>query len=660
VGQERITFQTRRDVSPETILTEVKKAEEQNAKVSALLRTVEGKIELKINFDGPIRLLPISDMHLFAPETDNQKVDEILNKLDEENTYGIMCGDFIEGVHVHISEHTGKIHYTFGEQLEIAQKRIEPYVKKGKILCMVGWYDGHEGWAEKQATIEALRVLSNGLIQPDGSKIQSLFNGGRLEIKLSNGQDFILKLFHDAGGGGSDNINPLGSQRNAAWDSSKLNSPDRIDGVIAGHQHHRAGTSKELTYDKLTGEEKSEVFLALGTTKGNDAEHADRYLISQGKGPTLPPGGSIVLNQIKNEKDIDRFWPTYGYDKGQIIYDAAKVWDNTEKQGVTKELLTMVEQREGAPKAEFDRRNSRTRTVEDNTKAPFFETFRWKIRDGNLPVLVYLLANARYGSESGKRDRAKLLEVYNQVVNDPFKYVLAMRHFVDNNVAKAFDRRNILDAVVNDLKGVREVNSLLGFMLSSTLRTDQWTKDVTRTVKDSFDRRKKEWNTHKEVNEGFIPGNYLYKKSAIAGTPLYGNDSLMILSFKNAEYVFQLLDHLSWSGSEFDMFRGLVQSQRKSRLQLDVVTGGHMPGAGVMTTPNGVAISTGWYSDYDSRGKANIKRAPLGGQGVILFPDKKMVIPAATFLEATDLHTALILNAGLTPEEKTKLSEKTK
>ena len=74
-----------------------------------------------------------------------------------------------------------------------------------------------------------------------------------------------------------------------------------------------------------------------------------------------------------------------------------------------------------------------------------------------------------------------------------------------------------------------------------------------------------------------------------------------------------------------------------------------------MTTPDATYVAPGWFSDYDSRGKANMRRAPLGGQAVILFPDRKMVFPASTFLEATDMHAALILNVGLTTREKGRL-----
>lgn len=656
--KERISFTGSKDASADIVWKEVRAAQEQNAKLEKMLRTVEGEVSLKVNFDGPIQLLPISDTHLFAPESDSKKVDEILDKLDDENTYGIVCGDFIEGVNLHISDHMGKIGFTFGEQIWLARERLKPYVAKGKILAMVGWYNGHEGWAEKQSTVEALRFMSDGLIQPDGTKLKSVYNGGRLNITLSNGEKFSLKLFHDAGGGGSDSINPLGSQRNAAW-AQPINSADRFDGVIAGHQHHRAATSKELTLNKLSGEVRSEVLLALGTVKGNDADHADKFLVSQAKGPTLPPGGTIVINQRHPDAAGDHIWATYGYERGGVLYEAAKIWDGAEKRRQTSDLLAQIQKREGKPTAEFDRRNSRTRTKEDEAKAPYFETFRWKITDGKLPIMIYLLQNARYGSSSGERDRGKLLDVYNQVVGDPFKYILAMRHYVDDDTAKDFDRQRILEKVANDLKGVRDTNSLLGFMLSSNLRTDRWSKKVVRKV-EYYDRSAKEWKTRTEEEGALYPSDFLYKDSAIAGTPMYGNDSIMLVKFGSQEYSFQLLDHLSWSGSEFDMFRGLVQSRRKSRLSIDIVAGGHMPGAGTMVTPDGVLVSPGWFSDYDSRGKGNIRRAPMGGQSVILFPEDKMAIPAATFTEATDMHTALMLYAGLSKKEKEGLETRRK
>src|SRR5512146_1501928 len=141
-SKERITFTSRNETPSETIWKEIKIAQAQNAKVDQMLRTVEGQVSLRVNFDGPINFLPISDTHLFAPESDSKKVDEILDKLNDEGTYGIVAGDFIEGINLHIADHVGKIGFTFDEQIWLARERLKPFVAKGKILCMVGWYNG--------------------------------------------------------------------------------------------------------------------------------------------------------------------------------------------------------------------------------------------------------------------------------------------------------------------------------------------------------------------------------------------------------------------------------------------------------------------------------------------------------------------------------------
>jgi hypothetical protein len=129
----------------------------------------------------------------------------------------------------------------------------------------------------------------------------------------------------------------------------------------------------------------------------------------------------------------------------------------------------------------------------------------------------------------------------------------------------------------------------------------------------------------------------------------------MNLELNNISYLFLLLDELGRSGSSFDMFRGLVQSHRKTRLDLDVVVGGHMPGAGVMQNEKTTYISTGWYSLFDSFGQANAAVAPKAGQGVILLPNEKAVVAASSFGEMRDMHTALILKFGLTDKEKASL-----
>jgi hypothetical protein len=662
----KITFKDKGKPSFKQIQDEINQFHELRQKIDDHISVIEGSVELSVNFEGPVRVIPISDTHLFSAQTDTKKARELLEKLNEPNTYGIIMGDFIEGGHPKITDHAGSLELNTRQQIWAAREIIRPYVATGKILCLVGTFNGHEGWGERLMNYDLVQEIAHGFKQPDGTDLKVVYNGGRLMVHFANGVTYNQLLYHAPGGGGSDEVNPLGSQRQRLWEFVSHRGP--IDGVGGGDWHHRAGVSKELSFDLRVGKERSHVLFANGTTKGNDPERPDPFLTRMGKGPTLSPGVQLVLNQPErvegDKRNGEYVWASYGYDKGEVLYDAAKLWDKVEKQGKTQQLVSEIKERSVKPRAVFDRRNSSTKTKERRFDVPAFEKFRWKIeRDTKIPVLIYLLANARYGSTSfEQRDREKLLEILKQVEGDPFKYALVMRHFIDSEISKKFERTDVLDRMTADLAGTVKKNRLLGLMLSSTLIADRWTRATFgEWEEEEYKGKKGEIKTRRtrEVNEGFRPGDYLYEKLD-RKVPLYLNHSLMQLDFGPVEYEFLLLDHLAHSGSEFDPFRGLVQARRKALLSSDIVAGGHMPNAGVMTTPDADYVSPGWFSDYDSRGKANMRRAPLGGQGVILFPDRKIVVPASTFLEATDLHTALTLNAGMKKEEKEKLLYKSK
>ena len=662
----QITFVDNGKPPFDQVLAKLDKLHELKQSIDRDISVIEESVELKVNLNGPVRVIPISDTHLFVLQSDNRRANELLGKLREPNTFGIIMGDFIEGANTSITDHSGNLELNFRQQVWAAKGIIKPYVDTGKILCMVGVYSGHEGWGERTINYDMVQEIAYGFTQPDGTPLKVVYNGGRLIVHFNNGVTYEQLLYHAPGGGGSDEINPLGAQRMRLWEFISHRGP--IDGVGGGDWHHRAGVSKELSFDLRGGKQTSHVLFANGTIKGNDPEFPDPFLTRMAKGPTVGPGVQLIFNQPdrkkNNGKDGEYVWVSYGFNKGEILYDAAKIWDSAEKQHKTVELLGEITNRSGKPNAIFDRRGSSTKTKENRFDTPIFEKFRWRIESpSNLPILVYLLANARYGSTSfEKRDREKLLEILKQVGEDPFKYTLVMRHFMDSEVAKEYERRGVLARMVEDLKDIAGKNRLLGIMMSSSLIDNRWRKDALGDrykveYEDKNGNTKTRWE--REVDPGFLPGDYIYK-NLNRKVPLYLNQSLMILSLGSSGYESLILDHLSHSGSEFDMFRGLVQARRKALLSSDIVTGGHMPGAGVMTTPDASYVAPGWFSDYDSRGKANMRRAPLGGQGVILFPDKKMVVPVTTFLEATDTHAALILNAGLTEEEKKNLTRKTR
>ncbi|HJY98511.1 MAG TPA: hypothetical protein VJ227_02240, partial [Patescibacteria group bacterium] len=228
-------------------------------------------------------------------------------------------------------------------------------------------------------------------------------------------------------------------------------------------------------------------------------------------------------------------------------------------------------------------------------------------------------------------------------------------------VARRFDRREILRRMGADLGVLNGRNSLLGIMLSETLLADGWAKDVVEE-NHFYDRKKHKWKSDKDVDEGFAPGDELYYRSDVRGVPLYVNETIMRLNLGKVDYTFFLLDKLGHSGSEFNMVQGLVQTRRKEYVTADVTAGGHMQLTGFSINPPKprVYIPTGWLSDYDSQGKGNKRRVATGGQAVILFSDRKLVVPVSNLNEATDTFNAFLLDRGLTGEEKKKLAKKTR
>ncbi|KKQ92209.1 MAG: hypothetical protein UT58_C0003G0010 [Microgenomates group bacterium GW2011_GWC1_39_7b] len=617
-------------------------------------------VELNIKFDEPVRIIPISDTHLFAVQTDTTKANELLGKLRELNTFGIIMGDFIEGANPKIVDHINNVEIGFTQQVIAAKKIIEPFVKTGKIICMVGTFTGHEGWGDTTLGLDVVQLIAHGFSQPDGTDLKVLYNGGKLIIHLNNGVTYSQLIYHAPGGGGSDEINPLGAQRNRLWEHISHRGP--TDGAGGGDWHHRAGVSKETVFDLKDGKERSHLLFSNGTSKGNDPNRPDTFLTKMAKGPTLAPGVQLILNQPARQKNDGRngeyAWLSYGFNKGEILYEAAKLLDKTEKQKKTGELIEEIIDRSRKPKAEFDRKSSRTKIKDNQFDTPMFENFKWKFEDsGSIPRMVFLLAGARYSSTSfEKRDKEKLFEIVKQIESNPFQYGLVMRHFIDPDVAKMYSRDYVLDRMINDLSPIVNKDRLLGFMMSSSLLDDRWKKDVLGNVIKIKDSRGK-IHFERERKSRLYPGTYIYRAFS-KKVPLYLNQSLMYLDFGKASYEFLLMDHLANSGSEFDPFRGLVQARRKALLRSDVVAGGHMLGGGFMTTPDADYVAPGWFSEYDSGGKSNKKRAPLGGQAVILFPDQKLVIPTSTLLESVDTHEALILLKGLRKEEKEKIMSK--
>lgn len=682
-----ITFLNERGFSSRKLLEGLDTQHQQLISVNEQLTLMQPEVEVAINTHGPIRLVPLGDTHLFSRYTDLEAVKQTLRLLDEENTFGFITGDFIEGVCPSISDHPGSVELEFGKQIVAAAEILRPYFYSHKLLCAVDGFFGHEGWAKRNSGISAVEMMSRlmpmvDLKNPMNSDLWRylpvLTQGGLLKLRLNNAKTYTIKIFHNPNSGGSDNINRQGGLKTQFLnedDDLFLEKGDHPDMYIAGHQHHRAVVSKEIHYDRMTRKEKSVVFVQIGTAKGIERDNQDPFLVAQGKGPSIGPGPNIILRQARGSAngsaEVTKELITYGYKNTADMFDIARTLHRVEdqlnvaeRQKLTSELIGKIIGRVKKPVTEFSFRNSGRSPKEKPGRAPLFDDLKWEISNlKNYPVLVFLLANARYGSSSheGPPYKNTYSDVLKQVTENPFEYALVMRHSIDKGVAPRFDRRAILNAMANDLGPINEQKRLLGIMMSATLLDDGWGKDVVEPSR-YYDRSSGKWKSVKNVDKSFRPGDELYYMSAVKGTPLYVNESLLHLSLGQIDYSFFLLDRLGRSGSEFNLVQGLVQTRKKEHVTADVTAGGHMPLAGFSIYPPKprIYLATGGFSNYDSGGKGNDRRVATGGQAVILFSDKKLVIPASSFPEATDIFNALMIDKGLSREEKDKLNRRKK
>jgi hypothetical protein len=691
-GPERINFQYSTDLnfktsSSQRITETLDNSHRWMVAANKELNLKRSEVEQAINIPGPVKLVLVGDTHLFSTYSSEVAVKMTFDQLDQKNAFGIVTGDFIEGMNPHISDHPGSVELDFGNQIVAAANILRPYFYSGKLLAVSEGFFGHEGWAKKNSGISAVEMMARMMPKVDPKDpmnydkwkyVPVLIQGGLLKLKLYNGKPYIIKVFHDPNSGGSDNINRQGGLKTQFLnedDDMFLDKNIHADMYIAGHQHHRSVVSKEVYFDRMTRKEKSVVFIQIGTSKGIEKDNLDPFLVGQGKGPAIGPGPVIVLDQsrgsVNGSADLTKESVSYGYENANDLAKIAEMkhkledlLDTTERQNLTQELLEKVIHRINKPNSELNIRASGRSPKEKSGRAPLFDELKWKISDLNgFPILVYLLQNARYGSSSreGEPYASVYKDILNQATTNPFKYILAMRHFVNKGVANNFDRREILEEMAADLSPINKQKRLLGLMLSSTLLDDGWQKDVVKHTQ-VWSRKKKKYISVKEVDEGFRPGDELYYRSEISGVPLYVHESIMYLNLGNTVYSFFILDKLGRSGSEFNLVQGPVQTRKKEHVTTDITTGGHMPLAGFSIYPprSRFYIVPGGLSNWDSGGKGNDKRVATAGQGAVLYSDRNLILPTSSLSESKSLFNGAMLDKGLTESEKRKINSKTK
>lgn len=592
-------------------------------------------------FDGAMRIIVVSDLHAFHEASSLEKIDQIWNEINQPNTFVLFAGDLIEGIKQEYLGNTTSTLLPMQEQIDSFREIwLKPLAQAGDILGAVTKFGSHDDWPNDKTTINTYSSLFAGLTQPDGSPIPLIWNGGRLNLHfIESDLTFSVKVNHMVSGSGS-TLNPVKPLREQIIIEKIPRETTVPIAAVAGHQHTRAGVSSERI---MAGSvEVQLVLLQNGTLKGIDPNHPDFFLQTKGLSTGPKISGAAMVLRI-NEKDNGgselQVVPTYGDTRSRYLLNAMDVLDNTEHQSITDELIERIIEKNGPMMTFFDKDQSRApeRVPGSPVRSPIYTEMRWNIDTGplNLPLTVYIESHARFGTS--KMYLEHLREINEQIAKSPYSGLLVLGDMVDLSVPGKPDRKKTLKNFATEIAKV-PVDRRFGIMHSSVLQSDRWNKDI-KEGKDV-------------VSEPVVTGDWLYTQSAVKGTPLYEGGASMKMRVGDIDYWWYMLDGTGNFGSRQDPYLALVQLDKLSAVENDVVTGGisTIPGA---FTNSRILLSPGWESPaVDNRhGKNFSQRVPKGGQGVIIFSEKvghdKIIFAGGSFRETRDMSNAFLLWRGL-------------
>jgi len=629
------------------------------------------EVMVGVRHNDPVMLICGSDLHAGSITTDHQAILDLRDYvLSQENAGIVLLGDEVEGLKTaYLNTNTARTPIDFHQQIDYLRGMfLEPLAEKGKILAMVSGYWGHPGWAEDATTINTWRMMTDGL------DIPILQNGGRLNVKFLNGNVQSMSIWHNPPG--SSKYDAVKGLRDAAMATSE---PNRTDGYMSGHIH-RMGVGKEI----YSGAKTSVYFISSGTAKGSSPDIAqDRFGVKLGKPRTDPLGQGVILEPKRRGKEA-RNYPYATFDQGQTAFDALRVLDNLEKQGMTKEILEKIRS-EVESKPVVTLKTGRSRISGDeyaeekpveklqnggewlynpysemSMRAPY-DSLSYDI-ETKLPVALHLISNARLGSSSEGYDD---LKKYHQelIADNPHSLVVYLRNMIDKDSGKSGKREEILEKFKEVINGAQD--QTLAIMMCESLRDGSWKRKVKIGEEEYEDERGRE-KVRNIYSLPIAPSSYLANET---NTPLIHHLSLIKLSIGPAgaslkdkplyvgAFADKLLRHGSYAKPEFGLRRMYdLYTQEKP----GYVAGGHMPHAGSMMfydqsnaeTKTPILVAPGWFAKYvDTVGKGNVMPGAVPGQAIIFMPGKKqddyLAFPTVNADETAYMQDALTLMKGL-------------
>jgi hypothetical protein len=602
--------------------------------------------EVKVNLDEGsntlLKVVHVGDTHYFHDDAEPTALLEALKQAGKEGLV-VLHANVLDGVsNKFLANNTIAVGGDLDTQIAMVRAVLKEHDEAGLVIAL-SLNKCHEGWARSTATFDPTLYI----VKPN---TPILYSGGQIMFKTKTGKTVgVLEVYHNSGKGRT-NLSPEGADR-ARGREVPFGHPNRPDAVIDAH-YHQLVAGQDVTHNPIDNQDHVTTMGMVGTAKGTK-EKPDRFLVSLGVPPRNQPAdagqGLVTIWRKNGDPNHLSNYPVAGYDRASFLFDAFSLLENTERRGITEALQQEIlesgrfpKPRKSLRREECQHRHKDTAALSEG-KAPLFKKVAFNIST-NLPIMVQFIGNLRVGATTLERGAVQTL--LKEINNNPWAYFFATRRLINLGVARDPNREKIVKTMAGLLATARR--SLLGIMLTDELRTKAWSKPINSTGEDG----------EKIKIESFYPGDWLYYKSALKGIPLIMPEAFFSLNLSDLIYILYIKDRLSHFTSLINTFHGLTRVQQVFGIQADALIGGDTEVVGWRTwmQPAGQleTIVPGGFSEYIGKGIGNRVDYPTGGQGLIMFPERKLLYSFATIADGRDMHTALWLYFALKKMGKLK------
>jgi hypothetical protein len=592
--------------------------------VKKAISPYRSEVPVEINPDGkPFKLVHVGDTHFGHDHSDPDGLKDAVN--ESGNSIMALHGNIVDGVSPKfISTNTINVAFNLDEQTDIVRRLLKEKDSKGQVIPITG-HGCHEGWAVKNATHDPVRDIVD-------HETPILYQGGQIIFTKDGDRKGSVELYHNPGSG-STKLSPEGSIR-ARYRETPAEHPDRPTAIVSGHTHmlvagqdvaHVPNDSDVVTSYGITG-----------TAKGSK-ENPDTFLISKGVPPRNQPAdagrGLVTIWEQKGDEKLDCY-PVAGYERANILFRAKSLLCDIQQNDATEDLKKQIIKtgKFRQPKIKLDKGESRERGKDSASvsegQSPIYKKLEYDVVS-NLPLILHFIGNIRFGSTTLMRE--PLEDVMNTIDKNPWAFFTLTRRLINTDIPFRSDRKDVLENMSDFFASSKK--SLLGIMITDALAVKKWVKNIGPDSK------------------GFYPGDYLYKESPLKKVPLIAPETEISLNTSGTNYNLLVRDKLSHFTSLINIAHGLTRVGQIWGSTADAYIGGHTEVVGWRTwmRPWGQleVIIPGGYSEFIEKGVGNRVDYPLGGQGLILFPERKLLYSFADAKKGEEMHQALWFYSAL-------------